>query len=114
MKIHTIVASLAIFASQVSETVLMESTIAQGGLLCDSEEQTKLIIKLLEENKTFSEAVNSVEGCGVLMVPARMRVVAIGVHETDTYKYLLVRYEFLDLRVPPQFGIGSRVESRGT
>ena len=96
-----------------SESVLAESTVGQGGLLCDTTEEVVAVITSLESGMSIDATLQSVAGCGILIVPMRMRVVALGTYETEKFKYLLVRYDFLDTPIPPQFGIEGR-KSNGT
>lgn len=93
------------------ETVLAESTVGQGGLICDSTTEVVAFISSVEGGATAQDAIAGIDGCGILVRPARMRVIALGTYETAAFKYLLVRYDFLDLPdQPPQFGVGSRLK----
>jgi hypothetical protein len=75
-----------------------------GGLICNDTNEVTQVIASLERRISFEDAVQSVEGCGLLLQPMWLRVIAIGSHETITAKYRLVRYEFLGVRIAPQFG----------
>lgn len=108
-----LVASLAIATAAVaqeppSEHILTESTVGVGGLICDTQEEVREFIALQESKNAGNREV---DGCGVLTRPMRFRVVMVGTHKTEMANYLLVRYDFLDLPIPPQFGIGARKDN---
>ena len=88
------------------ETVLMESTVGEGGLICDKPEEVEAYLKLMETGQSHSDALDRVDGCGNLLRPTLMRVVAIKTFETGKGKYLIVRYDFLSFGNLPQFGVG--------
>lgn len=103
LKSLAVVAMLAASPVRAEETehVLHEAIVGQGGLICDTVDEVKSFIGSQESR---SEDIPS--GCGSLQQPAVMRVVVVGVFETPRRKYLLVRYDFLSLPMPPQYGIG--------
>jgi hypothetical protein len=75
-----------------------------GGLICNNADEVKQVIASVEHRVPFEDAVQSVEGCGFLLQPMWLRVIAVGSYETIIAKYRLVRYEFVGVRVAPQFG----------
>lgn len=105
-----LITTAAAAQSPPSEVVLTEETVGVGGLICTTREEVARFIGLLESGKTGQEEI---PGCGILSQPARMRIVAVGIHETEEAKYLIVRYDFLEAPIPPHFGIGAR-KSKGT
>jgi hypothetical protein len=110
--IALIVAAVAVtlFATPAGaeEAVLAESTVGSGGLVCDTQAEVEAFITQTEAGTDPQEALNAIDGCGILIRPMRMRVVAIGTMKSENFNYLLVRYDFLDFPAPSQFGIGHR------
>lgn len=86
--------------AQAEEQVLYESILGQGGLVCDSVEEVKSFIVAQE-----ARSGDAPSGCGYLVRPVIMRVIGIGTFDTRTRTYLLVRYEFLTVQMPHQYGI---------
>ena len=90
-----------------SEQVLQESTVGQGGLICDNAEEVAQFITVAEKTSQ-QEALMAIDGCGILQRPMRLRVVWVDEIKTDTAVYVVVRYDFLDIQAPPQFGVAHR------
>ena len=94
--------------AKADEQVLAESTTGQGGLICDNTDEVETFISKTEAGEVPQEALNAIEGCGILVRPMRMRVTAVKTVKTEKAEYLLVRYDFLDVPSAPQYGIGHR------
>lgn len=94
--------AIALTPARAEEQVLHEAIVGQGGLICDTVEEVKSFIGV-QEARAGGDIPS---GCGILQTPAVMRVIAVGTFETPRRKYLLVRYEFLSIPMPPQYGIG--------
>lgn len=92
-------------SAQAEDRVLVESTIARGGLICDSASEVKEFISLVERGTGPQEALGAIAGCGILIHPMVTRVVMIDVHQTTKAQYLIVRYDFLTLPLEPQYGL---------
>lgn len=89
------------------ELVLSERvTLAPMTVICDRPEEVQEMMGLTEMSN-LQEAVDQVDGCGYLKTPIEAKAVAIGTFETDKNKYLLVRFDFLGVSVPPQYSIGA-------
>lgn len=101
-----VVALLFYIAVAKAETVLSEGIVGQGGLICNIPEEVEAYISYAEEGVSPQDALNSIEGCGILIKPALFKVTAISVFTTKKAKYLIVRYNFLSVPVE-QFGIHS-------
>ena len=99
---------VALFAIPArSDTVLQERTIGQGGLICDTEKEVAQFIEIAEKNSPEA-AIQAVDGCGILQRPMAIKVILIDEVQTEKARYLIVRYEFLDVVQPPQYGIAVR------
>jgi len=96
--------SLPCVSALAEEEVLGVLLAKPGGLICNDRNEVTQVIASLERRIPFDDAVQSAGGCGLLLRPMWLRVITIGSYETMTAKYQLVRYEFLDVRVAPQFG----------
>lgn len=90
------------------EQVLAESVVGQGGLICDTAAEVETFIAGIETGEEAQAMLIAINGCGILQRPLRMRVVGVKTLKTEKAEYLLVRYDFLDVPIPPQFGIGHR------
>ena len=88
------------FPAFADEQVLAESTVGQGGLICDTPQEVEQFLQLVESGTSAQDAINFIDGCGILVKPMLMRVVLV---KTGT-KYNIVRYDFLGSSAPPQFG----------
>ena len=86
------------------EVIVAESIVGGGGLICDNTQEVTDFIELMEKGAQPQEAFGAIAGCGVLQTPMRMRVIALGTYETESKRFLLLRYEFLDAPLPPQYG----------
>lgn len=93
----------------VAEELVLSEKMQLGvpSLLCDKVEDVIEVMGLVELSGNLQESVEQVEGCGWLKTVAFVKVVAIGTFETDKNKYLLVRFEFLEANIPPQYSIGA-------
>lgn len=91
---------LAMSWARAEEHVLAEDTVGVGGLICDTADEVRTYVT--------SKGADIPSGCGELIIPMRMRVVMIDV----IGDIALVRYEFLDGQLPPQFGI-ARKKTKG-
>lgn len=104
----TVAVLLLVTPARGEETVLAESTVAQGGLICDTQAEVATFITQTEAGTDPQAALNAIDGCGILLRPMRIRVTAVDTVKTEKFSYLIVRYDFLDVPSPPQFGIAQR------
>jgi len=101
--------SIALLLSSVpslalaDETVLSESTVTMVRLACDTQEEVSEFLKYGDKRE--------IAGCGSLSRPMRVRIVAVGMHKGERYSFLIVRYDFLDTLLPPQYGVGGRKDN---
>lgn len=84
-----------------------EMTLGVPTLICDKVEDVIELFELVDFGETIQEATKSVEGCGWLLKEANAKVTAIGTFETDKNKYLLVRFDFLNAVIPPQYSVAA-------
>jgi len=90
------------------ELVLREEmTLGVPTLICDKVEDVIEVFEITEHDGNIQEAVKQVEGCGWLGKPANVKITAIGTFETDKNKYLLVRFDFLEVAIPPQYSVAA-------
>ena len=102
--LSTILAICVSCAALAEERVLRESSVGQGGLICDTADEAESYLTLVKTGTSAQEALDSIQGCGILVVAMRMRVVAV-----KTLKdFYVVRYDFLDVPLPPQYGLEAR------
>lgn len=100
---------IALFAIPAkADTVLQERTIGQGGLICDTEKEVAEFIEKVEAGTSQQEAIQIIDGCGILVRPMALKVLLIDEVQTEKARYLIVRYEFLDVAAPPQYSIAAR------
>lgn len=88
--------------------VLREDFVGVGGLICDTAEQLEQFIALREADEGVEAAMEGVPGCGILVRPARLKMVFEREYLTDTMVYVFVRFEFLDLPFPVQYGVAGQ------
>lgn len=88
-------------AVKADEKVIAEQTMMGSGVLCDTLDQVKEVVKTNGEKK--------VEGCGMLTNPIVVRIIAIDTQVSHGYKYLLVRYEINGVK-EPQYGVFNRIQ----
>lgn len=102
---RSILIGLAILAitlpAKAEEVVLHEAVVVEGGLMCNTVEEVKSFIGVQE-----SRSGDIPPGCGLLQVPVALRVISLGTYETRRRTFLLVRFEFLSVPMPVQYGIG--------
>ena len=90
------------------ELVLREEmTLGVPTLVCDRIEEVIELFELVELGENIQEATKQIEGCGWLQKQVTARITAIGTFETEKNKYLLVRFDFIDVELPPQYSVGA-------
>lgn len=103
--VHALFALFFLYPANAQEQVLAEATHIQGGLICNTQDEVHQAIKLSEQGKHLAVIVQEIDGCGVLTRPALAKVTAVEKHSAEKGNYLIVRFDFLELPHPPQYGI---------
>lgn len=93
--------AIALSPVKADEHVLHEGLMISEGLICDSVVELVDFISAQE-----AKSHNRPSGCGFISFPIVVKVIGLGTYEARKKKYLIVKYEFLSLPMPPQYGIG--------
>lgn len=102
-------ATVLALAGSTAQAQVLHEGMAVGGILCDTQEQVTEFISVMNAQGREA-AINAIKGCGVLAKPTNIRIVAMGTHTHGSRKFLIVKYQFLEIPMPDQFGIGAVVE----
>lgn len=110
-KLLVVIFCLLTSVAQAEEKVLQQNVQMGNGMVCDSSQQVKDVLDLLEAGLPAQVAVASVGGCGFLQAVLDLNIVQLGVYNGKDYQYVIVRYEFTAPGVPVQYGIYARVKT---
>lgn len=95
-----------LFGSAANAQVLYEDVVVQVGLVCDTEDEVRQFVAVLEASNV-QEALQTINGCGLLKAAVRTKIEHVSHLSTSSASYQIISYEFIEVPLPKQFGIGA-------
>ena len=96
-------------SAMAEEYVLDKSGLMEHGLVCNQPEEVKLFTQAVDSGIPVEVISKLIPGCGLLAKPIKVKIVYVGVFQTDEGKYLLVRYDTLTKNKQSRYGIFDRI-----